>query len=78
MSGGGAKSERIPSRLCTVIAEPKVGLELTSPEVTTSVETKSLTLNRLSHLGAPAPFSLGSRLEPTYLQLIQPFWKTAL
>ena len=31
-SGGGAQSERIPSRLCAVIMEPDTGLELTNHE----------------------------------------------
>ena len=39
MSRGGARRERgrerIPSRLCTVITEPDVGLELTNREIMT-------------------------------------------
>ena len=33
LSRGGAERERIPSRLCAVIAEPDVGLELTNCEI---------------------------------------------
>ena len=37
LSGGGAEREgdRIPSRLCTVSAEPNVGLELRNCEIMT-------------------------------------------
>ena len=41
--------ERIPSRLHTVIVVPDLGLELTNCEIMPSAETKSQTLNRLSH-----------------------------
>ena len=45
--------ERIPSRLCTVSAEPDVGLNPTNQEIMTQAEIKSPLLNRLSHEGAP-------------------------
>ena len=48
--------ERIPSRLRSVSTEPDVGLELTNLEIMTRAETKSQTLNRLSHPGAPELF----------------------
>ena len=47
------KEERIPSRLHAVSTEPDVGLELTNHEIMTWAEIKSLTLNQLSHPGAP-------------------------
>ena len=49
----GRGRERIPSRLLSVGAEPDAGLELTNREIMTWAKTKSLTLNRLSHLDAP-------------------------
>ena len=45
------QKERIPSRFCTVSAEPDTGLELTDHEMVTA-EIKSRMLNRLSHPGA--------------------------
>ena len=45
--------ERIPSRLCAVSTEPNTGLEVTNREIMTRAKIKSLTLNRLSHPGAP-------------------------
>ena len=51
--GAAREIERIPNRLCTVSAEPDVGLELTNCEIVTRAETRSQTLKRLSHPGAP-------------------------
>ena len=51
--GRGRERGRIPSRLCTVSPEPDAGLEPTNREIMTWAETKSRTLNRLSHPGAP-------------------------
>ena len=51
--GEEGQRERIPSRLRTVSTEPDVGFELTNHEITTCAKTKSWTLNRLSHPGAP-------------------------
>ena len=45
LNGGGGGRERILGRLCTVSAEPKVGLKLTNCEMMTQVEIKSQTLN---------------------------------
>ena len=45
--------ERIPSRLRAINAEPDAGLRLTNREIMTWAETKSRTLHRLSHPGAP-------------------------
>ena len=45
--------QRIPSRFCAVSTEPDVGLEPTNHEITTWIETKSWTLNQLSHPGTP-------------------------
>ena len=42
------KGERIPSRLCTVSAEPDVGLDPTNHEIMTRAEIKSQTLNQVS------------------------------
>ena len=56
MSGEGHREkegERIPSRLCTISAEPDTGLELMNREIVTSAEIKRQVLNRLSHPGAP-------------------------
>ena len=55
MKGGEAdrEGERIPSRLYAIRAEPDTGLELTNCKIMTSAETKSQTLNQLSHPGAP-------------------------
>ena len=55
-SRGGAESKtnRIPSRLQTVSAEPNVGLELKNCEIMTSwAEIKSQSLNWLHHPGTP-------------------------
>ena len=46
--GGG----RIPSRIRAVSVEPNAGLDLTNHEIITRAETKSRTLNQLSHPGA--------------------------
>ena len=48
-----SEKERIPSRLCTIGAEPDVGLELMNPEIMTWAETKRRLLNGLSHPVAP-------------------------
>ena len=48
--------ERIPSRLCSVRAEPNVGLEHTNREIMTSAKIKSQMLDQLSHPGAPRIF----------------------
>ena len=45
--------ERIPSRLHVVRAKPDIGLHPTNTEIVTWAETKSQTLKRLSHPGAP-------------------------
>ena len=45
--------EGIPSRLHIVNAEPDLGLEPMNRETMTQAETKSWTLNRLSHPGSP-------------------------
>ena len=45
----GRNRDRIPSRLQAASREPDMGLELTNREITTGAETKSRTLNRLSH-----------------------------
>ena len=37
--------QRIPGRLCIVITEPDVGLELTNSEIMTRAKIKSQTLN---------------------------------
>ena len=44
---------RIASRLPAVSTEPVVGLELANCEIMTRANTKSQTLNPLSHPGAP-------------------------
>ena len=44
--------DRILSRLCTVSAEPDVGLKLMNCEIMTWAEIKSQRLNQLSHPGA--------------------------
>ena len=48
------RGERIPSRLCTLSAEPEAGLDLINYEIMTRAETKSKMFNRLSHPGAPS------------------------
>ena len=48
------RRERISNRLHAVSTELNVGLDLMNREIVTWDETKSLTLNRLSHLGAQA------------------------
>ena len=48
--------ERIPSRLCSVRADPNVGLEHTNREIMTGAKIKSQMLDRLSHPGAPRIF----------------------
>ena len=50
---GEAQRERETDRLRTVSTEPDAGLSLTNHEMVTWAEVKSLTLNRLSHPGAP-------------------------
>ena len=50
---GEGQRERISSRLHTVSLEPDAGLELTNHEVMTLAETRSQTLNRLSHPDTP-------------------------
>ena len=52
LSEGGR--ERISSRLLAVSAEPHAGLDPTHCEIMTCAEIKSMSLNRLSHPGAPA------------------------
>ena len=49
-------TEKIASRLCTVGTEPEVELKLTDCKIETQAETKSQTLNRLSHPGTPILF----------------------
>ena len=58
VSRGGAEkeTEKISSRLCTVSAEPSMGLEPTNHEIMSWAKTKSQILNRLSHSGAPAEY----------------------
>ena len=56
------EKERIPSRLHTVSPEPDVGLELMNHEIMTRAETKSWTLNQLSHSGAPKRKILNNNL----------------
>ena len=51
--GGERGTERIPSRLDPVSTDPDAELELTNRETTIRAETKSWTLNQLSHPGAP-------------------------
>ena len=41
--------QRIPCRLCTISTEPGAGLKSTNHELVTQAETKTQTLNRLSH-----------------------------
>ena len=55
MSDGGAEreGEGILSRICTDSAEADVGLNLMNLKILAWAETKSRTLNWLSHLGAP-------------------------
>ena len=53
---------RTPSGLFTASTELDAGLELTHGEIVTRAETKSQTLNQLSHPGAPE-HSLKSELE---------------
>ena len=48
---GQRRRERIPSRLLAACAETGTGLKPTKCEIMTWAETKSLTLNRLSHTG---------------------------
>ena len=57
---GGAEreGERIPARLHTVRVEPDAGLELMNHEIMTWAETKSGTLNRLSHPGVPRSYRI--------------------
>ena len=50
--------ERIPSRFHTVSTEPDAGLELMNHEITIQAETKSQTLNQLSHPGTPSSIVL--------------------
>ena len=45
--------DRIPSRLCAVIAEPDMGLDPMNHEIMTWAETNSGMLNCLSHQGTP-------------------------
>ena len=45
--------ERIPSRVLAISTEPNSGLDPRNVESMTWAEIKSLTLNRLSHPGAP-------------------------
>ena len=45
---GEGQRERLPSRLCTIRAEPDAGLEPMNREMVTWVKIKSQTLNRLS------------------------------
>ena len=45
--------ERIPSRLCTISAEPDMVLDHMNNEIMTRVEIKSRPLNRLNHPGIP-------------------------
>ena len=54
---GQRERQRIPSRLCTVRAEPDVGLKFTDYEIMNWAEMFQLswTLNRLSRLGTPQP-----------------------
>ena len=47
------EGDREPSRLHAVGTEPKAGLELTNCDIMTWAETKSQTLNQLSHPGGP-------------------------
>ena len=47
------ETERKPSGLHAASTEPEAGLEPTNCEIMTRGETKSRTLNRLSHPGAP-------------------------
>ena len=52
--GEGRERERIPSRRCSVSTEPSMGLGHTNREIIKPrAETKSRTLNGLSHPGAP-------------------------
>ena len=48
--------ERISSRLCSVSAEPDLGLNPTNFEIITWAEIKSWMFNQLSHPGAPTLF----------------------
>ena len=58
------EGERIPSRLCTASPEPDAGPEPTNRKIMTRAETKSWTLNQLSHPGAPmGPFLVVSRVK---------------
>ena len=54
---GERERERIPSRVHTVSIEPNVELKPMNHETMTWAETKSWTLNQLSHPGAPTCFS---------------------
>ena len=63
------ETQRIPSRLCTVSAEPNVGLHLTNCEIMTGSEIKSQSFNRLSHPGAPVvAYFKWSDIQRSYLK----------
>ena len=57
LKGGGGRGREIegenPKQVSRVSEEPNEGLDFTNLGLMTSVETKSLTLDGLSHPGAP-------------------------
>ena len=61
----GKGRDRIPSRPCTVSAEPDTGLNLTNTEIVTGAKTKSQTLHGLSPQAAPE-FCLENKLYEYY------------
>ena len=54
MGGAEIEGERIPSRLCTLRAEPDVGLDPTNRKIRARAATKSPTSHRRGRAGAPA------------------------